>query len=81
MLIQPPKIIKLKDLRQTIDYYGKTWIVCTLAKEDIISRLNKKQFAKITDEDMANLAEKLEEALYETAYWECLNTILADYKK
>jgi len=81
MLIQEPKIVKLRGLNEPVDYYGKTWIVCTLSKEDLEDKLTKKQFAKLTDSDLASLADNLADALFDTAYWECLDVLLDDYRK
>ena len=66
---------KIKDLRQPINFYGKTWIITTIAKEDLIDYLSKEDLRKITDDDMARIAEKMSDYLgYD--YWNCLIEVL-----
>jgi len=72
-------MLKLKDLHEPIDYYGKTWIVLTICKEDLEPYLTKRQIAKLTDDKMSYLADKFADALMD-CYWETLEVLL-NYRK
>jgi len=73
-------IPKIKYLNAPVDYYGKTFIVLTICKEDLTNYFTKSQLAKLDDNDMSNIAEKLGEALME-GYWDCLSVICDYYKE
>ena len=72
---------KLPELNAKVKLYGSpSWIVNTVAKEDLTNDLNKQEIGNLTDNDMVRIAEKLGNALMED-YWIMLGFILDEYKK
>ena len=72
---------KLPELNAKVKLYGSpSWIVNTVAKEDLTNDLNKQEIDNLTDDDMVRIAEKLGNALMED-YWIVLEFILDEYKK
>lgn len=76
------EIVKLESLYEPIDYYGKTWIVLTLCKEDLLEKeyLTKKEIDSISDENMSWFAEKFGDALMD-CYWDVLSVMVEDRKE
>ncbi len=71
------KLPKLTSLNQAVDYYGKTFIVLTLCKEDLKDRgLTQKQINALTDDQMSRIAEKLGDIITDNGYWEFLEGVL-----
>ena len=73
-------IPRIKELYAPIDFYGKTFIVLTLCKDDVEKFFSPKVFANLTDDDMSSIAEKLGDALMDN-YWIALDCICDDYEK
>ena len=72
---------KLPELNAKVKLYGSpSWIVNTIAKEDLKDYLNEQEIENLTDNDMVRIAEKLGNALMED-YWIMLEFILDEYKK
>ena len=72
---------KLPELNAKVKLYGSSsWIINTIAKEDLKDYLNEQEIKNLTDDDMARIAEKLGNALMED-YWIVLEFILDEYKK
>ena len=72
---------KLPELNAKVKLYGSSsWVVNTVAKEDLTNDLNKQEIENLTDNDMVRIAEKLGNALMED-YWIMLEFILDEYKK
>jgi len=72
---------KIKLYQKVNIYGGDSWIVNTIAKEDLERYLTKEEIKKLTDEDMSYIAEKLSDAISDTSYWDCLGAILSDWKE
>ena len=72
---------KLPELNAKVKLYGSSsWIINTIAKEDLKDYLNEQEIKNLTDDDMARIAEKLGDALMDD-YWGALSVILDEYKK
>jgi hypothetical protein len=69
----------IKNLYAPINFYGKTFIVQTICKEDLTRYLSKKEIKKLTDSDMSYIAEKLGDAMQE-CYWDCLVVVLENFQ-
>lgn len=69
---------KLKDLRQPLNFYGKTWIINTICKEDLKEYLKEKEIKEIDDAEMGNIANKISDFLMYD-YWNCLKETLLYY--
>jgi hypothetical protein len=73
-------IPKIKKLDAPIDFYGKTFIVLTLCKEDLKDYFSETKLEKLTDKDISYIAGKLGDSLMEN-YWDNLSIICDYYKK
>lgn len=74
------KIPELNSLYQPVSLFGsKTWVVLTLAKDDLEPYFSKEQFKKLKDEDISYIAEKLADALMD-CYWTSLEIICENFK-
>ena len=62
-------IPKIKELHSPIDYYGKTFIVQTVCKEDLKEHFTPGELEKLTDADMSRIAEKISDAIMACDYW------------
>jgi len=71
------KIPKIKDLYAPIDYYGKSWIVATITKDDLVEYLGKAKARRLTDKQMSRIAEKVGDAIMDS-YWVAVDTAI-DY--
>ena len=72
---------KLPELNAKVKLYGSSsWVVNTVAKEDLTNDLNKQEIENLTDNDMVRIAEKLGDALMDD-YWWSLSVILNEHKK
>ena len=72
---------KLPELNAKVELYGSpSWIVNTIAKEDLKDYLNEQEIKNLTDDDMARIADRLGFALMND-YWGALDVILDEYKK
>lgn len=71
------KTPKLTTLHSKVDYYGDTWIVNTLSKEDITENEALAEYLPktITDDDMASIADKLSDGLMYD-YWDVLEEVV-----
>lgn len=74
------KLPKLKHLHAPVDFFGKTFIVQTLCKDDLNRYFSKTRIKKLTDDDMSYLADKLGEALMD-CYWNSLAVICDIFKE
>lgn len=75
------EIPKLNSLYEKVELYGQpTWIVSTIAKEDLMDYFTEKEIKELTDEEMNRIADKMGNAITETSYWDCLSGV-ADYMK
>lgn len=72
-------IPKIEKLNAPVDYFGKTFIVSTICKEDLKDYFTPKQLEKLDDDDMSYIAGKLGDALQE-GYWDALS-VVCDYFK
>lgn len=72
--ISENEIPKIKKLHSPVDYYGKTFIVQTVCKEDLREYFTPGQLEKLTDEDMSRIAEKIGDAIMECSYWDIVET-------
>lgn len=72
---------KITDYHGTIDYYGDTHIVNTLSKEDLQEYLTPEEYAKVTEDDVTGMADKLSDAILDCAYWDCLDVLVDEVLK
>ena len=76
-----PQELTISQLNAKVNFYGDTWIVNTVCKEDLKKYLSDKQIEKLSDEDMSRIAEKLGNALMDCGYWDCLNGVIDYFKE
>ena len=72
---------KIKELNGAIDYYGKTFIVQTVCKEDLKEYFTREQLDNLTDADMSRIASKISDAIADCDYWDIVEAACDNFKE
>ena len=68
-------------MRNPMDFFGKTFIVQTVCKEDLKSYFTPKQLKKLDDADMSKIAEKIADAIMYCDYWDIVENACDWFKQ